>query len=1692
MTTHSTYSNLSTRSRRTTAAAAISDNDVQYFLLQTAVLLAKQQLQAAFIATSSSISDPTTPNATTASSGNAPSQQQQALVSTNSNNSTAAILAAAKRNQDGGGSGSGGSKVDAWVSGISALSLSGLVSSLGSGSGSVKFPEKMLKRLNERLQAISFGRDSSYSNLKFRATVGAFYGQLNEARFMARMRQDRKIEDLIIAFVTTAQKRLTGTSPAAAGMSPEERTAELESQVGSFVKVIRECLRQMHGVPKELTDRLEKYSAAFAGAPIVLGGSSSSGGDQSGPSGSSSHRDSAITTSSLGTASGMAASQVAAQSPPLSNTPDYTTIASSSSNPTDSRRTSTATSLSAAAATSLTAPVVPTYSDPSLNALMDHPLIQTVGNLFHENKDQLRKDVDYMRTTCTEEAYMIDLKHCVRAIHLAQSWPGRRSDFPSSSSTAQPAGPSSIPYPPFDSNDADRVGDEEYGKWRAQELADLSTTMAEMCKRNPALLKVNSKEPIPESGRTAGEMDRPDSGGEAGGEEDENGDSAGAAASGFTFLPPDPRTYYRHTLSLMLAHDLEAIMHFSDEEVSVGILSQAHLVLLDEIARCWRVSEGWKRAVRLEVIRERYEAGQCPLDSVDDAVRMIVAPALAKSQSAPSSPGLTPSLPPSAAITEGWMNYERKMLSTSFDRLFRSIMRWLYEAYQDPLGADVEDVLAHAALVQEIHATGLLLEHADPNLRPPSPTKPFGPQNPLLDATRTPASQVGMPPNFTAVNLDKHIEELRDAVQIAAINQYAERTAELFGQILPPDSNEIQPLLELRDWLESRAKKLNKRWGSYEWAFGNIDVVGLVLEKQVPLFLDDLESMKKPILGRAYSIPITEPGSVQFDQIFHLFHKVRGLFELYAAFCPEQMVRGAEEAGLLSEEERPEGERDESWPSDRLTGTLEKDAVLLADVARLGTFSLSRWFEPHVWRWLGHTELKVNEWVHNALVQDRFEPVDPDVGALHSSSIDILFNALQQPVDFVLGLDWPDKLINARFLNGLAKIVSRAVERYCAKVEELFKDELRFSATALPPGAGGVGGDGPGLNGEGGMMETESSASKGAAWMGMARAKLALQGAPKVEPFHFQPRSCVKLNNIEAARNLLDKLYSKMDADEQARIVNRHAPPPEVPEKPGQAVSQPGGAPQAPRQRFLFTVKIVLGEGLSSVSSSSSGSAGSSGSGSVLDSFVTLSDEFGKTVAKTRTITESADPRWDETVDLAVEGNMWLAATVWSRRKLNDPQLCGQTYLRLDPRLFGDFLPHELWLDLDTRGRLLIRVSMEGEKDDILFHFGRAFRILKRAESDMIRAIVDKMSIYIRQSLSRQVLKSLVKKSGELLDKALGNVKALYASALASTQSNTPMIPPVASEAEASSRIKKPNQLTDQEIEEPILPLLDYLDECLGTLKSSLSDAEAQLVLKKVWKEVLKIIEDILVPPLSDTPAVMQPLSDREVDIVFKWLQFLRGYFNARDEETGEEAGVPLEVLQGPKYREIISYSLFHDMGTDQLLTEIRRLVQQRDRAQLAAGANSAAGGTRMATRKKSVYNQRNLKTIRQRKREKTEKGEEPGSLELLLRLLRMRPGAGDYLPEMYRFAGVTGAGARQDKFGQAVGPGKSGGLSGPGGRRPGPGPMSSPGPGGVGNMAPGGRNVRNSYQGYQAAPPLPPGGNAGYSRYPQGGGSYR
>jgi len=192
----------------------------------------------------------------------------------------------------------------------------------------------------------------------------------------------------------------------------------------------------------------------------------------------------------------------------------------------------------------------------------------------------------------------------------------------------------------------------------------------------------------------------------------------------------------------------------------------------------------------------------------------------------------------------------------------------------------------------------------------------------------------------------------------------------------------------------------------------------------------------------------------------------------------------------------------------------------------------------------------------------------------------------------------------------------------------------------------------------------------------------------------------------------------------------------------------------------------------------------------------------------------------------------------------------------------------------------------------------------------------------------------------------------------------------------------KPGEFTDVEIEQAIAELFDYFEANLQTLNTYLGESTKEIVITRVWKEILTTIEGLLIPPLSETPSDMKPLTDKEVDIVFKWLKFLRDFFYAGGE------GLPLETLQNQKYRDIVSIRLYYDWDTDMLMEECVRAMQQTLRASPS-----------IKKRAKSVYSQRNLGTIKDRKREKKEE-KEVGGGETIMRILRMRPNTSDFIAQ--------------------------------------------------------------------------------------------
>lgn len=95
-----------------------------------------------------------------------------------------------------------------------------------------------------------------------------------------------------------------------------------------------------------------------------------------------------------------------------------------------------------------------------------------------------------------------------------------------------------------------------------------------------------------------------------------------------------------------------------------------------------------------------------------------------------------------------------------------------------------------------------------------------------------------------------------------------------------------------------------------------------------------------------------------------------------------------------------------------------------------------------------------------------------------------------------------------------------------------------------------------------------------------------------------------------------------------------------------------------------------------------------------------------------------------------------------------------------------------------------------------------------------------------------------------------------------------------------------------------------------------------------------------------------------------------------------------MEALQNQKYRDVLSIRLYYDWHTDTLMEECVRAMQQ-----------SLREAVPVKKRVKTVYNQRNLGTIKERKKEKKQE-KEMTSGEVILRILRMRSNTSEFIAQ--------------------------------------------------------------------------------------------
>ena len=139
------------------------------------------------------------------------------------------------------------------------------------------------------------------------------------------------------------------------------------------------------------------------------------------------------------------------------------------------------------------------------------------------------------------------------------------------------------------------------------------------------------------------------------------------------------------------------------------------------------------------------------------------------------------------------------------------------------------------------------------------------------------------------VDIIARVQDIKERVGMVGLNWYQGRIQELQSTA---GVNRALPLLLMTDDIEKRGKALDKRFPEpilhHTPVDGSppigVDVVSLLVEATVPLFLRDLEASKKKLFEGSMNGPTPD---VPIQDIFSLYRRTRTMLGMFEAFCPE-------------------------------------------------------------------------------------------------------------------------------------------------------------------------------------------------------------------------------------------------------------------------------------------------------------------------------------------------------------------------------------------------------------------------------------------------------------------------------------------------------------------------------------------------------------------------------------------------------------------------------------------------------------------------------------------------------------------------------------------------------------------------------------------------------------------------------------
>jgi len=358
----------------------------------------------------------------------------------------------------------------------------------------------------------------------------------------------------------------------------------------------------------------------------------------------------------------------------------------------------------------------------------------------------------------------------------------------------------------------------------------------------------------------------------------------------------------------------------------------------------------------------------------------------------------------------------------------------------------------------------------------------------------------------------------------------------------------------------------------------------------------------------------------------------------------------------------------------------------------------------------------------------------------------------------------------------------------------------------------------------------------------------------KKDETNIDNQSCVKLSNIEKAIEKLNELFNKI---KELNVIVEHV------HDTNRAFTDD--------LTGTFNMEAIYAENLKPCNKNG-----------LSNPYVVIKVPDDNTeLIRTSIINDSINPRWDEAFQVSIAPTKTLEVCIYNKTSfLTFDEVIGKKTIHFNAS-WCDHQTHELIVKLEPQGRLLIRITMDGEGEDLSFFFKKSKQRLMRTSNDFIRELAYRVTPYVKEVYTKLM------KSNE----SQNTVQIANAYIMSNAVPLT-----------VSGRVAN-KEISQVEIDKDLKPITDYLNKNLETLCTHLTSKMAQKVIIEIWNEILGMLESSMIPPLYGAiERDRKILNVRQISIIVFSLDILFDFFHA----DGDELGIPKnKLLEYPVYEEI-------------------------------------------------------------------------------------------------------------------------------------------------------------------------------------------